>query len=100
MSFEYLGILGLLLVVALTLKFKFKIKVFNSPKEAVILYRILIILGTIWDYIAITRGHWFYPGKGTMGIFIGVIPIEDYLFAFVCPYFLLILYKVISKQVK
>lgn len=100
MSFEYLGILGLLFLVALLLQIKFRVKIFSSAKEAISFYLIVIILGNVWDYVALSRGHWAYPGEGLMGIYVGIIPIEDYVFAIVCPYFLLVLYKVISKQIK
>lgn len=97
MSFEYLLILGIVYLAALLLKFKFRVKVFSNLKEAIVYYLIILIIGTIWDNLAVLRGHWFYPGKGILGIFIGLVPIEDYFFAFVCAYFALVLYKVLQK---
>ncbi len=99
MSFEYSLILLILFIVALVLKLKFKIKVFKSPKEAIVFYLPIMFFGTIWDNFAVFRGHWFYPGTGTVGIFIGLIPIEDYLFAMICSYLVIILYKVFHDRV-
>lgn len=98
MQFEYFLILALLYTIALVIKFRFKIEVFKNLKEAVIFYSIVVILGTIWDNFAVFRQHWIYPGKGITGIFIGLVPIEDYFFALVCSYFLLVLYKLIQKK--
>lgn len=98
MSFEYLLILCGFYLAALILKFKFKVKVFKNIKETIAFYSIVLILGTIWDNFAVFRGHWFYPGKGIVGIFIGLVPIEDYLFAFISAYFLLVLYKVLHDK--
>lgn len=99
MSFEYLLILAVFYLVALFLKFKFKVKVFSNIKEAVAFYSIVLVIGTIWDNIAVMRGHWSYPGKGIFGIFIGLVPIEDYIFAFVTAYFLLVLYRILHNKI-
>lgn len=98
MPFEYLLSLTVLLFIALILKTKYKIKVFKSPKEALFFYLIIFLVGTIWDNFAVWRGHWYYPGKGILGIFIGLIPLEDYIFAIVTSYTVLVLYKVIQKN--
>ena len=97
MRYEYLISLVLLLLIAVCLKFKYKISVFNSTKEIVTFYSVIFVIGTIWDNFAVWRGHWFYPGKGIMGIFVGLIPIEDYIFAIVTSYTVLVLYKTIQK---
>lgn len=97
MPYEYLLSLTVLLIISLILKIKFKIKVFRSTKEAVIFYVVIFLVGTIWDNFAVWRGHWFYPGKGILGIFVGLIPLEDYVFAIVTSYTVLVLYKVVQK---
>ena len=97
MSFEYLLCLGLLLLMSLVLKAKYKVKVFNSFKEACNFYLIVFLIGTIWDNFAVWRGHWLYPGKGILGIFVGLIPLEDYAFAIVTSYSVIVVYKVVQK---
>jgi lycopene cyclase domain-containing protein len=99
MQFEYLFILAIFYLAALALKFVYKIKVFKNTKEGLIFYSIVLILGTIWDNFAVFRGHWSYSGTGIIGIIIGLIPIEDYFFALVCAYFLLVLYKVVQEKI-
>ncbi len=98
MPYEYLLSLTILLFIALILKVKYKIKIFKSLKETVFFYLIIFFVGTIWDNFAVWRGHWFYPGKGILGIFIGLIPLEDYVFAIITSYTVLVLHKVIQKM--
>ena len=100
MKYEYLLSLTFLLLIAIGLKFKYKISIFKSAKEISIFYAVIFVMGTIWDNFAVWRGHWFYPGKGILGIFIGLIPIEDYFFAIITSYTVLILYKTIQKVYK
>lgn len=80
---EYLLILLLLLIVTYAIHKSYKIKVFDSKKEMLIFYTVIMIIGVVWDNFAVYRGHWYYPGKGILGIFIGLIPLEDYLFVIV-----------------
>jgi len=98
MKYEYLAILLTILIVSLYLQRRFKIKVFNNLKESIIFYGIILGLGTVWDNFAIYRKHWIFPGNGITGIFIGLVPIEDYLFALILPYALLVIYKAINKK--
>jgi lycopene cyclase domain-containing protein len=51
----------------------------------------------VWDSVAIWRGHWVFPGPGLVGIKIGLMPLEEYLFALVIPYFILTTYSVLKK---
>lgn len=69
------------------------IKLFVSKKQMFLIYATTLIIGSIWDNYAVFRGHWFYPGDGTLGIFIGLIPLEDYIFMILVPYSLIVLYK-------
>src|SRR5258708_7947532 len=86
MRYEYFLCLGTLLIITLVIRRKYNITVFRSPKEALLLYFMLFVLGTVWDNFAVWRGHWLYPGKGIVGIFVGLIPIEDYFFAMITSY--------------
>ena len=99
MWFEYPLILLGFLVVSIFLHKHFKLKVFDSKKQLIYFYTLFLIIGTIWDNFAIYRGHWFYPGKGITGIFIGLMPIEDYFFLVITSYFGLVLYQTIRKIV-
>lgn len=95
---EYLLILILIYIVALSLKYFYKVKVFRSVKESIVFYLIIMTLGISWDYFAIARGHWAYSGKGLLGFFVGIIPIEDFVFAAVTSYFVLVIYKILQSR--
>ena len=97
MSFEYLFILLFLFLIAFCFQKYHKIKLFNNRKHILTFSFIVVLIGIIWDNFAVYRGHWFYPGKGILGIFLGLIPLEDYFFILVCAYFVLVVYKVTEK---
>lgn len=95
---EYLVILLGIIVVTFFFHKKFQIKLFENNKQMFAFYLIIYAIGTVWDSFAILRGHWNYPGPGLLGIKIGVIPIEDYVFAIAVSYFGLVLYRIILKK--
>jgi len=92
---EYISILILVFLFTLLLKIKFKIKFGLTPKKVFSLFLIFIIVGTIWDSFAVHRGHWIFPEQRTLGIIIGILPIEEYLFFLIVPFFIIIIYKII-----
>lgn len=95
--YEYFLILGIIATVATFLKRHFSITLFLNFKELLIYYGVVLVIGTLWDNYAIYKGHWSYPGNGTIGIFIGLAPIEDYFFAIICTYFVLVVYRILHK---
>lgn len=97
MQFEYLGILALVLLVSYGIKVYYKLKFFDSLRQAILSYAVFFIVGVLWDNFAIYRGHWFYPGRGILGIFIGLAPLEDYLFIFAIATCGLSIYKLLQK---
>ena len=46
---------------------------------------IALVLGTIWDYIAISRGWWSYGKDFLLGPTVYGIPVEDFLFFILVP---------------
>lgn len=58
--------------------FLIRYRMFKEMPIRILTYLILaFILGMTWDYIAIIRGHWFFPKEALLGIYTGIIPIED-----------------------
>ena len=60
-------------------------------------YAIIIFVGVIWDHIAIYRGHWSFGKKFLLGPHIGLMPIEEFSFGIIMPYFGLVIYKIAEK---
>lgn len=95
---EYLIILLVFFLVTLFLEFKFHVKLYKNRLERIVIPLIFLFIGTLWDSFAIIRGHWSFQGDGLIGLTIGVMPIEEYLFCLVVPYFIMTSYKVLKKE--
>ncbi len=97
---EYILVLIGFFIVTLFLRWKFNIH--NSPKQnrIDIAWSITIAtIGILWDYFATWRGHWIFPGDGLIGVRIFGLPIEEYLFAFIIPFFALTIYRIYKKRI-
>jgi len=80
MSLEYLTILSVMLVVTFILEKNNHIHLYHSRKERTEIIGLFFLVGVIWDTFAIWRGHWAFPAGKTLGITIGLMPLEEYLF--------------------
>jgi lycopene cyclase domain-containing protein len=96
---EFLIIEIVLSLIVFLIHRHYKVRIFKSKKQLIAFWLITLILGGTWDNFAVYRGHWFYPGTGIMGIKIGLIPIEDYIFMFVVGYTFLVMYTVSNKLI-
>lgn len=94
---EYLIILFSLLIVSIFLHWRFRIQLYANRKQAVAIIFVLFFIGVLWDSLAIARGHWLFPSSHHLGIIIGNMPIEEYLFMLIQPYFVLVIYSLIKK---
>jgi len=90
---SYLTTLIIVLTSALFIEWFFKEHLFHSLKERMLCVTIALVSITIWDLYAIPRRHWVFPGQGILGIFIGPIPIEEFLWTVWVPYFWVTIYK-------
>jgi lycopene cyclase domain-containing protein len=97
---EYLIILMVFLLISLFLEKKYKLKLYDNREERIIISLTFLCMAILWDNFAIYRGHWSFNGTGLIGIRIGLMPIEEYLFAVIIPYFILTMHKVLSKKIK
>ena len=75
----------------------YDIKIFRTKIQFLVFWLWVFVVGIIWDQYAVLRGHWIYPGKGTLGLFIGKIPLEDYIFMIIVPYAILVAYLISDK---
>lgn len=99
-SIEYLLILILILVISLIFEIKYRIHLYHSLKERLVVTLNLFIVGLIWDYYAVYRKHWIYPRNGLIGIYIFGLPVEEFLFHLIIPYAILTAYKFWDKKIK
>lgn len=96
--YEYFLILMAFLIVTFLLQRKFRIRLYRNWKECIEVAGLLFLIGFVWDTFAVWRGHWAFPPGNTLGITIGLLPVEEYLFFLIVPYFGLTLYKVIQSR--
>jgi len=97
---EYFIILILLFLVTLFLETTFKVHLYNSIKERILIPIIFLVIGTIWDSFAVYLGHWSFDYSKMIGIKIGLLPLEEYLFFLIVPYFILTFYRVIINKME
>lgn len=98
MSFEYLAILLTLLLIAFVLEKWARVHLYHSRKERLEIVGLFFVIGVAWDTFAIWRGHWAFPAGKTLGITIGLMPLEEYLFTLIIPYFVITIYKVVDSR--
>lgn len=64
----------------------------------VVSLRQFFVIGVVWDSFTIWRGHWLFPAGKNLGIVIGNMPLEEYLFALIVSSFILTIYKVFDAR--
>ncbi|MBW2972623.1 lycopene cyclase domain-containing protein [Candidatus Woesearchaeota archaeon] len=97
---EYLVLLLVALVITIFLEWQYKVHLYHSRKERLIITAVFFVVGVAWDTFAIFRGHWEFPGTGMIGVKIGLMPLEEYLFMLIIPFFIITVYKVLDKKVR
>ena len=98
MNFEYLAALLLMFFIALFIQQKNHIQLFHSKSEMLVFISFFFVFGVLWDTITIYRGGWIIPVGKTLGFTIGLMPLEDYLFMLISPYFAITIYKLLDSK--
>jgi len=94
---EYAMTLLVLLVMSIFFHHKYKVKLFKSKQHMLVSYTILLLVGAVWDYLAISRGYWSFGERFLLGPKIGLMPVEEWGFIIIVTYFVLVIYKVTEK---
>ena len=94
----YLLTLGAFYALAVWLEVKFRVHLYRTRKERILISLIFFVIGVGWDSISTIEKLWVYPGNGLVGIWIGVLPIEEYLFSLVVPFWILTVYRVVEAR--
>jgi lycopene cyclase domain-containing protein len=97
---EYLITILLFFVITLIIKWKFKLKLYNSNKQAIFVTLFFLIIGVLADSFAVWRGYWVFYKPYVLGINVGFLPIEEYLLFLVAPFFGITMYKLFQKYLK
>ena len=86
------------LILAIFLHQKFHLKIYKSKKVMAATVLAAFITGILWDYYATWRHHWIFPGNGLIGIRILGLPIEEFLFFLIMPYWGLTIFRLIEAK--
>lgn len=95
----YLIILLILLALSIFISQKYDIHLYQTKKEKLFIPLIYFVIGVVWDSWAVYRGNWSFEGPGLIGISIGYLPLEEYLFFLIFPYFLLVTYFFFRREI-
>lgn len=95
---EYLLILFLFFLVTLFLEHKYRVHLYHNRRERFLVVTFFFLVGVLWDSFAVWRGHWAFPVGKTLNIRIGLLPIEEYLFFLIVPFFTLTVYKIMDVK--
>lgn len=93
-------IVVLFLILGLLLEYKYKVRLYKSKKERFLVTTIIFVVLMGWELINYNYFQaWVYPGPGMIGFNILGLPIELYLFFITSPYFALLVYELIHREV-
>jgi len=93
---EYLILLLSIFAACTAIKLGYKLQLFNSKKHAALTLCSLFVIGSTLDSYAITRGYWNFQEQFFVGVTIGVMPVEEYLFVLVIPFLTIVIYRLAS----
>ncbi len=92
----YVISVAILLVAGLILEYIFNEHLFKHRRARIMWALVFLFIGTVWDQYGISQHHWDFPGKSILGIKVGIIPIEEFLWYLIVPYFCLTVYKTVQ----
>lgn len=90
----------LFLIFGIVLEIKYRVHLFTSLKNRILVIGFIFVVLMGWELINFHFFQaWIYLGEGMIGIKILGLPIELYLFFITSPYFSLVVYELIHKEV-
>ncbi len=94
---EYLLLMAACLLVTLPLEFWLGARVYRRPVRLLIALLPAVVVFSVWDAVAIARGHWDYSPDHTTGWLLpGAVPIEELVFFVVIPICGLLTYEAVG----
>ena len=97
---EYIFILLTLALLTASVQYFYKIRIYSSFSQMIFAVIIYLVVGISWDTYAIWQGHWIFPSDKILGPKIGLMPVEEYLFMLIIPYFILTVYNFLKRNKK
>ena len=94
----YLAILLAFFACAVWLEWKYHVHLYANRRERLLITLMFFVIGVAWDSFSTIEKTWIYPGNNLIGITIGVLPLEEYLFSLIVPYWILTVYAILNKK--
>jgi lycopene cyclase domain-containing protein len=95
---EYFVILVIIFLTSFILHKLSGVRLYKSLKHILVVNGIALVLGIVWDHIALTRGHWVFGEQYLLGPKAGLMPVEEMIFILVMMYFALVIYKIAERK--
>jgi lycopene beta-cyclase len=93
----YLVLMAVCLLITLPLELVLKAGVYHRPRRWLAAVVPVFLVFSLWDRIAIARGHWTYSPRLTTGIELGGLPLEELVFFVVVPTCALLTYQAVVR---
>lgn len=99
MPFEYLLLMLACVLITLPLEFVLGARVYRRPRRLLLAILPLLLIFSVWDAIAIARGHWDYSPAHTTGWLLPfAIPVEEVVFFIVIPLCGLLTWEAVGRM--
>ena len=96
-QWQYLALMAGCLLVTLPLELVLGVRVYRQPARLLRTVLPVAALFTLWDLVAIDRGHWWFNSSFTSGIGLpGGLPLEEVVFFLVIPTCGLLTYEAVG----
>ena len=101
MKAEYLLLMAACLAVTLPLEFWLRARVYRRPLRLLFALLPSLAVFSVWDAIAIARGHWSYSHEHTTGVLLtAAVPLEEFVFFVVVPICGLLTYEAVGTVLR
>lgn len=95
MNFEYLIVLGVILLFPLMLSMLMPIKLYAHKRAMALAMGIVCAFYWVWDAIATTRGHWAFNPAYVLDLRMAGMPLEEWLFFIVITFVSIFTYEAV-----
>jgi lycopene cyclase domain-containing protein len=96
MKVEYIIVLTAVFIIPFIYSFSRKLDFYKYPARILLAIGIPFAVFIVWDWIAVSRGHWSFNEKYITGIKIINLPVEEILFFIIIPFCALFSWEVVK----
>ncbi len=96
---EYLLLMAACVAITLPLEFVLGARVYRRPRRLLLAVLPLLLIFSVWDAVAIARGHWDYSPAHTTGWLLPfAVPVEEVVFFIVIPLCGLLTFEAVGRM--